>query len=86
MTVAVHENGVRTKLGGGTQGHSRMHTKLASFIRCGSHNSPLVALSSNDDSLAFERRIEQLFHGDEESIHVDVEDGFDLTRQGSGNP
>lgn len=34
----------------------------------------LVAQSADYHRLAFQRRIEQFFHRDEESVHIDVED------------
>ena len=37
----------------------------------------LMPLAADHYRFALERWIEQLFDGDEECIHVDVEDGFD---------
>ena len=36
---------------------------------------PRVALSSDDYGLAFEGGVVEFLHGDEEGVHVDVEDG-----------
>src|SRR5947209_14760225 len=80
--MTVHENRAWTKLGCGSQRHSRMHAKFARFIRCGRDHSALVALASDYYGLPFQRRIVKLFHGNEEGIHVDVEDGFRGDRHG----
>src|SRR5580692_3035678 len=48
MAMAVHENGVRTELGSGTQRHGGMHAELASLVGCGSDHSTFVALTSDD--------------------------------------
>src|SRR5947209_13638007 len=51
-----------------------MHAELARFIRRGRDHAALVPLPANHHGLAFERRIEQLFHGDEECVHIHVKD------------
>ena len=73
--MSVDKDRMRTLLGRGSQRHGRMHAKLAGFIRRGRNDAALVALPANDDSFAFQRRIEEFFHRDEESVHIDVEDG-----------
>jgi hypothetical protein len=62
-----------------------MHAELASLVGCGSDHSTFVALTSDDDGLVFESGVEQLFHGHEEGVHIDVKDSFDLIRQRSSN-
>ena len=52
-----------------------MHAKFACGVRCRRDNAAFVALPSHDYGLAFERRVEELFHGDEEGVHIDVENG-----------
>lgn len=75
LGMSVDKYGMRTLLGRGTQRHGRMHAKLACFVRgCGNH-ATLVPLPADHDRLAFQRRIEEFFHGNEESVHIDVEDG-----------
>src|SRR5438105_11294892 len=54
-----------------------MHAKLARLIRCGRDHATLVRPSANHDGLAAQSGIEELFHGDKEGVHVDVEDGLD---------
>ena len=62
-------------LGGRPQRHGGMDSELAGFIGgCGNYPA-LVALPANDDCFAFKRWIKELLHGDEEGVHIDVEDG-----------
>src|ERR1700677_610983 len=53
-----------------------MHSEFARFVRCRRNYAPLVALPSDDYGFALQRGIEQLFHRDEERVHIDVKDGF----------
>ena len=39
-------------------------------------DAALVGLSTDNDGLAFEGRVEELFDGNEEGVHVDVEVGL----------
>jgi hypothetical protein len=73
--MTIDEDGVGTHLGGGAQRHGGMDSEFASFVGGRGNDAALVALSANHDGFAFERGIEELFHGDKESVHVDVEDG-----------
>ena len=73
--MSVDEDGVRTHLGGGAQRHGGMHSEFASGIGRGRDDSAFVALASDYNGPAFERGIVQFFHGNEEGVHVDVEDG-----------
>jgi len=73
--VSVDEDGVRAHLGRGAQRHGGMHSEFSRFVGSRGDDSAFVALSTNDYGFAFQRRIVELFHGDEESVHVDVEDG-----------
>ena len=81
LRVSIHKNGVRTKLGRGSQRQRRMYSKPSRLVRSRRHYPALVTLSSDNDSLAFQRRIVQLLHRDEECIHIDVEDGSGESRQ-----
>jgi hypothetical protein len=51
-----------------------MNPELAGFVGCCGNHAALVALSANDHGFPLELGIEQLFHGDEEGVHIDVED------------
>ena len=53
-----------------------MHSELARFVGGGGHHATFPPLSAYHDSLALQRRIEELFHRDEEGVHIDVEDDF----------
>ena len=62
-------------LGRGAQRHGGMDSEFARFVGGRGDDAALVALPADDDRLAFQRRVEEFFHGDEEGVHVDVEDG-----------
>ena len=74
--VAVDEDGMRAHACGGAQRHGGMHAEFARFVGCRGHHAALVRAAAHDHGLAFERRIEQLFDGHEERIHVHVKDGL----------
>ena len=71
-------------LGGGAQRHGGVDAELARFVRGGRNHAALVALSANDHRFAFQRGIEEFFHGDEEGVHIDVEDGAEKRGIGDG--
>ncbi len=52
-----------------------MHSELAGLIGGGGNDAALIALPANYNCFAFQRGIEQFFHGHEEGVHIDVEDG-----------
>ena len=73
LGVAVDEDGLRAQLVGGAQGHGGVDAELAGGVGGGGDDAALVGAASDDHGLAFERGIEELFHGHEEGVHVDVE-------------
>ena len=73
--MSVDEDRVGAELGGGAQRHGGMHSEFACRIGSSGDDSALVALASDDDGLASQRGIVELFHGNEEGVHVDVKDG-----------
>ena len=73
--MAVDEDGLRAELVGGAQRHGGMHAEFARGVGCGGDDAALVGPAADDHGLAFERGIEELFHGHEERVHVDVEVG-----------
>src|SRR5579863_2424386 len=83
LRMAVYEDGMRAKLGRRAQRHGRMNSKFTRFVGGSRDYAPLVALASHHHGFAFEGRIEQLFHRDEERVHVYVEDGFGEPRHRS---
>ena len=82
--MAVHEDGLRAKLGRGAQRHGGVHAELAGFVRCRGNHAALVALSAHDYGFSLQFRIEQLFHGHEEGVHIDVEDRPGKAAHGKG--
>ena len=52
-----------------------MYAELASLVRGSGDYAAFVALSPDDDGLSLQRGIEQFFDGNEEGVHIDVEDG-----------
>jgi hypothetical protein len=83
--VAVHEDGLRAESGGGAERHGGVDAELARGVGRGRDDAALIGLSTDDHGLAFERRVEEFFDGDEEGVHVDVEvglhgGGFEITR------
>ncbi len=73
--MSVDENCLGTHLGRGAQRHGGVHAKLPRRIGSGRNDAALVPLPAHDYWLAFQRGVVELFHGDEEGVHVDVEDG-----------
>src|SRR5689334_19986647 len=74
--MAVHEDGLRTKLVGGSQRHGRVNAELPGGVGCCRDDSSLVRTSADYHRFATKRGVIKLFHGDEESVHVHVEEGF----------
>jgi hypothetical protein len=73
--MSIDENRLRAELGRGAQGHGGVDSELAGGVGGGGDYAAFVALSADDDGLAFQGGIEEFFHRDEEGVHVDVEDG-----------
>src|SRR5262252_5856579 len=72
--MTVYKYCLRAELGSGPKWHCRMHSELACSIRSRGHHATLVALTTNDNRLALQRRVEELFDRYEEGVHVDVKD------------
>ncbi len=53
-----------------------MHAELARRIRRGRDHAALIGTAPHDDRLALQRGIEQLFHGYEERVHINVKITF----------
>ena len=73
--MSVDEDGLRTEFVGSAQRHGGVDAELARRVGGGGDHAALMRLSADDDGLALERGIEELFDGDEEGVHVDVEVG-----------
>ena len=74
--VAVDEDGLRAQARGGAKRHGGVDAEFARGIGRGRDHAALVSLPTDDHGLADERGIEELFDGDEEGVHVDVEVGL----------
>jgi hypothetical protein len=57
-----------------------MDAELARGVGGCGNDTAFVGPSADDDGLAFEGRVEELFHRDEEGIHIDVEVGSHAKR------
>jgi hypothetical protein len=73
--VAVDEDGLRAEFVCGAQGHGGVDAEFARGVGGGGNYAALVGAAADDDGLAFEGRVVELFHGNEEGVHVDVEEG-----------
>ena len=73
LGMAIDEDRLRAQLVRGAQRHRRMHAELPRRIGRRRDHPALVRPSADHDRLAFQRRVEQLFHGHEERVHVDME-------------
>ena len=73
LGMAVDEDGLRAESVGGAQRHGGVDAEFARGVGRGRDDAALVGLAADDHGLAFERGIEELFDGDEEGVHVDVE-------------
>ena len=63
---------------GGAERHGGVNSEFARGVGRGRDDAALIGLSTDDHGFAFERGIEELFDGDEEGVHVDVEVGLHL--------
>jgi hypothetical protein len=66
---------VRTKTAGGAQGHGGVDAEFAGFVAGGGNDAALVGAAADDNRLAAKIGALEEFDGDEEGVHVDVEDG-----------
>ena len=73
--MAIDEDRLRAEFCRSPEGHGGMHTEFPSFVGCSRDYTSFISLSSNDNRLAFQRWVEQLFYRNEESVHVNVKDG-----------
>src|ERR1035441_10861822 len=83
--MAIDEGCMWTHLGRCAQRHGGMDAEFSRFIGSGGNDSALVPLPTDDDWLAFQGWIEEVFHGDEEGVHVDVGDGAGEGELGRGS-
>src|SRR5579864_1287744 len=72
--MAVNEDRLRAEFVGGAQRHGGMNPYLAGLVRSRRNHTAFVGASADDYSLAAQAGVEELFHRDEEGVHIDVED------------
>ena len=77
FVVAVEKNGVRAEAAGGAQGHGGVDAEFAGFVAGGGDDAALVGAAADDNGFAAEIGALEEFDGDEEGVHVHVEDGGD---------
>lgn len=77
FVVAIEKDGVGAEAAGGTQGHGGVDAEFAGFVTGGGDDAALVWAATDNHRFAAEVGAVEEFDGDEEGIHVDVEDGGD---------
>jgi hypothetical protein len=72
--VAVEEDGVGAEASGGAQRHGGVDAELAGFVAGGGDDTALVGAAADDNWFTAEVGPFDEFDGDEEGVHVHVED------------
>jgi len=75
FVVPVEKDRVGAETRGGAQRHRGMDAELASFVAGSGDDAALIGPAADDHGSAAKVRALQEFHGDEEGVHVHVEDG-----------
>src|SRR5438105_8577093 len=78
--MAVEEDGMRTKLSGGAQRHGGMNSVFARFVTGRGNYTALVGTSADDNRYAGQVGSIKKLDGDEEGVHVRVENIRDRRR------
>src|SRR5439155_10425114 len=78
--MAVEKNGVRAEFPGGSQRHGGMNSVFARFVTGGGNDASLVGTSADDNRFAAEVGAIKKLDGDEECVHVHVENIRDRRR------
>ncbi len=73
--MAIEIDGVRAETAGGAQRHGGVDAEFPGFVAGGGDYAALIGLAADDDGLAAELGALEQLDGDEEGVHVDVEDG-----------
>jgi len=81
--MAVEEDGMGAEAARGAQGHGGMDAELASFVAGSGDDAALVGAAADNNGHAAEVGALEEFDGDEEGVHVHVEDGGDRRRFGA---
>ena len=72
LGVPFDENRVRAQFRGGAQRQGAKALSPTGMLR--RDNAALIRFPAHHDRFPFQRRVEQLFNGDEERVHVDMAD------------
>ena len=75
FVMAIKEDGMRAQARRGAQGHRRMDAEFARFVAGSGDNTALIGPAANDNGLAAEVGALEEFHGNEEGVHIHMEDG-----------
>ena len=84
IVAAFEKNCVRAEAAGGSERHGGMNAEDAGFVAGGGNYSTAIGLAADYYGLAAEGGTVEEFDGNEESVHVYVEDGRDGAREGRG--
>jgi hypothetical protein len=75
FVMAVEEDSVRAEAASGAERHGGVDAKLAGLVAGGGDDAALIGAAADDYRLAAQFRAVEEFDGNEEGIHVHVEDG-----------
>ena len=75
FVMTIEENGMRAKLGGGAERHGGMDAEFAGFVAGGGDDAALIGAATDDDGFAAKIGPIEQFDGNEEGVHVHVENG-----------
>jgi hypothetical protein len=75
FVVAIEEYGMGAETARGAKRHGGVNTELAGFVTCGGNYAALIGTAPDDDGLAAKVGAIEELDGNEEGIHIDVEDG-----------
>jgi hypothetical protein len=75
FVMAVEEDGMGAEAACSSERHRRVYAELAGFIASSGDNAALIGAAADYDGLAAKVRAVEEFDGDEEGVHVHVEDG-----------
>ena len=75
VMMAIEKNAVGAELACSAEGHRGLHAKLARFVAGGGDDATLIGAATHDHREAAKLGPFQEFDGNEEGVHIDVEDG-----------
>ncbi len=75
FVMTIEEDGVRTEFPGGAERHRGLDTVFAGFVAGGGNYAALIGTAAYYYWFATEVGAIEKFYGDEEGVHIHVEDG-----------